>query len=71
METYKIKTVIETLNGMGYNPEVNEDKGIIHFSSPGFENFKNSEKNIIRMNMGGDLMEFYYENDTQYIYYKP
>lgn len=65
-----IETVMNVLKSMGYNPVHNKGKKNINFSSHGFENFKQGEKDIIRAIMGKSLREFYYGHDTQYIYYR-
>ena len=65
-----IKTLIDVLQAMGYKPSHDKDNENINFSSHGFENFKQNEKNIIRDILGDKLREFFYAHDTQYIYYK-
>lgn len=65
-----IEIVINVLKSMGYEPKHDESKKNINFSSHGFENFKESEKEIVRAIMDKSLSEFYYGHDTQYIYYR-
>ena len=66
----KIKTLINILKTMGYNPKHDEEKKNINFTSHGFENFKQKEKDIVRATLGKKLNEFFYGHNTQYIYYK-
>ena len=64
------RLIFEMLGYLGYNPEMNTDKGYydIFFTSFGFEAFPESHKNIIRTTAMNRLMEFYYEGcNTQHI----
>ena len=65
-----MKTLINVLKAMGYEPKHDEEKKNINFTSHGFENFKQNEKDIVRAILGKKLNAFFYGHSTQYIYYK-
>ena len=66
----KVNIAVNVLNTLEYNAQLDENKNRIYFISHGFNSFNQKHKEIIRNILGDLLLEFYYESDTQYIYYK-
>jgi hypothetical protein len=64
-----VQITIDVLKAMGYEPHHEKNAQNIYFTSFGYESFKEKDKDIIRAIMGDSLIEFYYESNTQYIYY--
>jgi len=67
----QVNEVIEVLKALGYEPQHNQEKRDIYFTSHGFDAFPETHKNVIRAILGKQLSGFYYGGiDTQHIYYR-
>lgn len=64
--------ILDILTFIGYTPIIDDSdyRICVSFTSFGADSFSTKQKDLIQTVADGQLSEFYYESNTQYIYLK-